>query len=65
MCEYYGTAVLAARVRAPKDMSSSEASVGYLTNQIIGKHRNHHFTSIFELNEKILDVLKELNDKPF
>lgn len=65
MCEYYDTAVLAARVRAPKDKASSEGSVGYLTNQIIGKLRNHHFTSIFELNEKILEVLKELNDKPF
>ena len=65
MCEYYDTAVLAARVRAPKDKSSSEASVGYLTNQIIGKLRNYHFTSIFELNEKILEVLRELNARPF
>lgn len=65
MCEYYGTAVLATRIRAPKDKASSEGSVGYLTNQIMGKLRDHHFTSIFEVNEKISDVLKELNDKPF
>ncbi|MBQ9035832.1 MAG: IS21 family transposase [Erysipelotrichaceae bacterium] len=65
MCEYYGTAVLATRVRAPKDKASSEGSVGYLTNQIMGKLRDHHFTSIFELNEAILKELKVLNDKPF
>lgn len=65
MCEYYGTAVLAARVRSPKDKASSEGSVGYLINQIMGKLRDHHFTSIFEVNEAIMKMLKELNDKPF
>ena len=65
MCEYYNTAVLAARVRSPKDKASSESSVGYLTNEIIGRLRNCRFTSVFELNDKILEVLNELNNKPF
>lgn len=65
MCEYYNTAVLATRVRAPKDKASSESSVGYLTNQIIGKLRNYHFTSIFEINEQIKKSLEELNSKEF
>lgn len=65
MCEYYNTAVLATRVRAPKDKASSESSVGFLTNQIIGKLRNHHFTSIFEINDQIGKLLEELNDRNF
>ena len=65
MCEYYDTAVLAARVRRPKDKASSEGSVGYLTNQIIARIRNIKVTSIFELNEYIGEQLKMLNDKPF
>lgn len=65
MCEYYDTAVIASRVRAPRDKNSAEASVGYLTNNIIGKLRNVKFSSIFELNEKIKEELKKLNDSPF
>ena len=65
MCEYYGTAVLATRVRAPKDKASSEGSVGYLTSQIMGRLRNHRFTSIFELNEEIGKQLDYLNAQPF
>ena len=65
MCEYYDTAVIACRVRAPRDKNSSEASVGFLTNNIIGKLRNHKFTSIHEINQKIKEELIKLNNQPF
>ena len=65
MCEYYDTAVLATRVRRPKDKASSEGSVGYLTNQITARIRNIKATSIFELNDYISKQLKILNDSPF
>lgn len=65
MCEYYDTAVMASRVRHPKDKASAEGSVGYLTNEIIGRLRNERFISIFELNEKIEEIVKQLNEKPF
>lgn len=65
MCEYYDTAVMASRVRHPKDKASAEGSVGYLTNEIIGRLRNRRFTSIYELNEKIEQVVNELNRRPF
>lgn len=65
MCEYYNTAVIACRVRAPRDKNSSEASVGFLTNNIIGKLRNYKFTSIHEINQKIKEELIKLNNQPF
>lgn len=65
MAEYYGTAIIPARVRSPKDKSSAEGSVGYLTNQIIGKLRNHKFSSLRELNDQIMLELNQLNNKNF
>lgn len=65
MCEYYHTAVIATRVKAPKDKASAEGSVGYLTNQIIGKIRNYKCSSIHELNNIIFNELNTLNAKPF
>lgn len=65
MAEYYGTAVIPARVRSPRDKNSAEGSVGYLTNQIVGRLRNHKFSSLKELNDQILVELKRLNSKEF
>lgn len=65
MSEYYGTAVIPARVRKPRDKNSAEGSVGYLTNQIVGRLRDYRFSSVMELNQQILVELKKLNDKEF
>lgn len=65
MAEYYGTAVIPDRVRSPRDKNSAEGSVGYLTNQIVGRLRNHKFSSLKELNDQILVELKRLNSKEF
>lgn len=65
MAEYYGTAVIPARVRAPRDKNSAEGSAGYLTNQIVGRLRDYKFNSIRQLNDQILIELKKLNDKEF
>lgn len=65
MAEYYGIAIIPARVRAPRDKNSAEGSAGYLTNQIVGRFRNHKFTSLRELNEQILVELEKINSKKF
>lgn len=65
MAEYYGTAVMAARVRAPRDKNSAESSVGYASRQILGRLRDVKFNTIMELNERIRAELKKLNDKEF
>ena len=65
MAEHYGTAVLPARVRKPKDKPSVEGSVGAISTWIIAALRNWKFFSLRELNELISEKLTEFNQKPF
>jgi transposase len=65
MAEHYRTAVLPARVRAPKDKASVEGSVGVISTWIIAALRNQQFLSLWELNLAIRSKLTEFNAKPF
>ena len=65
LAEYYGIAIMPARVRKPKDKNSTEATVGYLTRQVIARIRDEKFTSLKELNERIYQEVKLLNNKEF
>jgi transposase len=65
MAEHYGTAILPARVRKPKDKATVEGAVGFVSTWIIAALRNWKFFSLRELNESISGKLQELNDKPF
>ena len=65
MAEYYGTAIIPARPRSPKDKPSAEGSVGVMATWIIAALRNRKFFSYAELNESIAEKLKEFNEKPF
>lgn len=65
MAEHYGTAVIPARVRHPKDKPSVESSVGNLSTWIIAALRNWQFFSLHELNEAVRKKLAAFNDKPF
>lgn len=65
MAEHYGTAVVPARVRRPKDKPSVEGNVGIISTWIIAALRNQTFFSIHELNEAIHLKLKTFNQKPF
>lgn len=65
MAEYYGAAIVPARVRHPKDKSSVEGNVGTISTWIIAALRNQTFFTIRELNEAIREKLEEFNDKPF
>ena len=65
MAEHYGTAVIPARVKHPKDKSSVEGTVGIITTWIIASLRNQEFFSLKELNEAIVIKLGEFNEKPF
>lgn len=65
MAEHYGTAVIPARVKHPKDKSSVEGTVGIITTWIIASLRNHQFFSLRELNDAILIKLDEFNEKSF
>jgi transposase len=65
MAEHYGTAVLPARVRSPKDKASVEGSVGVISTWIIAALRNQQFLSLWEINLAVRSKLTEFNAKPF
>ena len=65
LAEHYGTAVIPARVRAPKDKAMVEGTVGVVSTFILAAIRNEQFLSLQELNSAISDRLKAFNNKPF
>lgn len=65
MAEHYGTAVLPARVRAPRDKAIVENTVGNVTTYILASIRNERFFSLVELNDLVQDRLRALNSKAF
>ena len=65
MAEHYGTAIIPARVRKPKDKPNVEGSVNIVATWITAALRNEQFFSLAELNAAIKDKLKTLNSNPF
>lgn len=65
MAEHYGTAIIPARVRSPKDKPNAEGTVGNISTWITAALRDGQFFSFRELNEAIRVKLEEFNDRPF
>lgn len=65
MAEYYGIAIIPARVRHPKDKPLAENVVNQCTKYIIAKLRNDQFFSLDEYNKQALKELESFNRKPF
>ena len=65
LAEYYGTAIVPARVRKPQDKSAAEASVRLVETWIIAALRDMKFFSLRELNEAVAEKLEELNNREF
>ena len=63
--EHYGTAIMPARVRKPKDKSPVELGVKGVEQRILAKLRNRTFFSLAELNQAISCLLVEYNRRPF
>jgi transposase len=63
--EHYGTSVLPARPRKPKDKAKVEVGVQVIQRWILARLRNRIFFSIEELNEAIWELLDEVNDRPY
>jgi len=59
MAEHYGTAVIPARVRTPKDKATVEGTVGIISTWILAAIRNQQFLSLHELNQTIFERLAE------
>jgi transposase len=64
LAQHYGTVVLPARVKSPKDKAAGESAVGFVQRYILGRLRNRHFFSLHEINAAIRELLDDLNNEP-
>jgi transposase len=61
--EHYGTCVIPARARKPKDKAKAEVNVQVVSRWIIAALRNRTFYSLEELNEAIVILLARVNGR--
>ena len=65
MADHYGTVVLPARPKKPRDKAKVEGGVLIAERQILAALRDQRFFSLGELNQAIAKLVAQLNDKPF
>lgn len=65
LAEYYGTAIIPARVRKPQDKGLVEKSVGFSTTWITAALRERKFFTFAEAQEAVAERLEYINNKPF
>lgn len=65
LAAHYGTAMLPARVRKPRDKAKVEAGVLLAQRWILARLRSQRFFSLAELNGAIRPLLRDLNARPF
>jgi transposase len=64
LAAHYGTAILPARVRRPRDKAKVEVGVLVVERWILARLRHQRFFSLAELNAAIAALLAELNARP-
>ncbi len=60
----YGTAIVPARVRRPRDKALVENGVGLVMRLFRWVYRHYRFRSIFEINEALALITARINDRP-
>ena len=65
MAAHYGTAIIPARVRKPRDKAKVEAGVLVVERWILAALRHRTFFSLAELNAAIRELLERLNGRKF
>ena len=65
LSEHYGTVIIPARVRKPRDKNVVENSVAFASTYIIAALRNQVFYSLDEINDAVSAKVEELNSEPF
>lgn len=65
MAEHYGTVILPARPKKPRDKAKVETAVQIAERQILAALRDQRFFSIGELNQAIAPRLARINTQPF
>ena len=61
MAAHYGTVIIPARVRKPRDKAKAEAAVLIVERWILAALRNRTFFSLSEMNTAIRELLERLN----
>jgi transposase len=61
MAEHYGTVILPARARKPRDKAKVEGAVRIVQRWVLGRLRNRVFHSLTELNAAIRECVADLN----
>ncbi|MBX3245773.1 MAG: IS21 family transposase [Myxococcales bacterium] len=61
---HYGTAIVPARPRKPKDKAKVEVAVQVAQRWILARLRHETFFSLTDLNARIRELLIELNERP-
>jgi transposase len=64
MASHYGTAVLPARVRRPRDKAKVEVAVQVVQRWVLARLRHRRFFSLAELNGAIRELIADLNNRP-
>ena len=65
MAEHYGCAIVPARPRRPRDKGAVEMGVRVIEQRAMAPLRNRVFTSLAQLNEALMDKVREINARPF
>lgn len=64
LARHYGTAVVPARARKPRDKAKVEVAVQIAQRWILARLRHETFFSLHALNRRIAELRQELNDRP-
>jgi len=65
LAAHYGTAVLPARVRKPRDKAKVEGAVLIAEREILAVLRDRTFFTLAEANAAVALCLREINERPF
>jgi len=65
MAEHYGTVVIPARIKKPRDKAKAEGAVLIAERQILAVLRDQRFFHVGQLNAAIVPLLAKLNEQPF
>ncbi len=65
MAAHYGTVVIPARPKQPRDKAKVEAAVQHAERRLIAAVRHHTFFSVADINSALRPLLEQLNEQPF
>ena len=62
LADHYGTAIVPARVRKPRDKAAVESAVNTVNKRVIGYLAEEVWTSLADLNDAIAERVREINE---